>query len=57
VEPESNMKTYQVNDVKTEDLTIRMGDSLLNHEGNYDVSVLMITDHFFLSHIQVLRSG
>jgi hypothetical protein len=49
-ELDSDMKTHEANDMTAEDLTIRMRDSSLNHEGNYGGSLLMITDHFILSH-------
>jgi hypothetical protein len=43
-----DMKIQQVNDVKLEGSIKPMRYSSLNYEGNYWVSVLMITEHFIL---------
>jgi hypothetical protein len=33
VEPDSDMKTHEVNDMTAEDLTVQTRDSLLNYKG------------------------
>jgi hypothetical protein len=41
----------QVNDIKLEGHEIPVRHTSLNGEGNYYISVLMITDHFILLYI------
>jgi hypothetical protein len=48
VEPDSDMKTHQVNDMTAEDLTVRIRYSSQNNDGNYGHS-LLISDDFVLS--------
>jgi hypothetical protein len=53
VEPDFDMKTQQVNDMKLEGLIVSVRHSSLNDEGNYGVSLLMATDHFILLYTYV----